>query len=103
MVKPRTQKKHRKLRSVKSRTPTPYPRAILSQSYMNVTQTWKNGVGRRNTVMIRNGKGIKRVEEFGTHGKIKEQTRKLTGAEKEQILQGQFIPGLWRNCRIGSC
>ena len=69
-----------------------------NRSYMNVTQTWKNGVGRRNTVIIRNGKGIKRVEEFGPHGEIKQKTRKLTKSEKAKILQGKFIPGLWKNC-----
>lgn len=92
----------RKLRKVKNRTPTPYPK--IRQSYMNISQTWKNGHGRRNTVMIRNGQGTKRVELLGAEGQVlKSQTRRLTGKERAHILRGTFIPGLWRNCRLGSC
>ncbi len=89
-------------RKLKQKKRPVHPRVVAHQSYMNVSQTWKNGVVRKNTVVIRNGKGIKRVEEFGPHGEIKKQTRKLTDTEKSQILQGQFIPGLWKNCRVGA-
>jgi hypothetical protein len=93
-----TRKGKAKTRRVQNRTPTPYP-AI--HQYMNVTQTWKNGEGRRNTVLIRNGKGTKRVERLGPRGEVLDvQNRPLTGPERNQILQGQFIPGLWRNCRL---
>ncbi len=68
---------------------------------MNVSQSWKNGVGRRNTVLIRNGQGVKKVERLGPQGQVLEtKTRKLTAPEKSQILQGQFVPGLWRNCTL---
>lgn len=71
---------------------------------MNVSQTWKNGQARRNIVVIRNGQGIKQVDVLGPNGlPVKTQTRRLTKAEKTQILEGQFVPGLWRNCRLGSC
>ena len=92
-------------RKVKHRTPTPYPRAIQSRSYMNVTQTWwKNGQGRRNTVKIINGKGEKRVELLGSQGQaMKTKTRRLTKSETNRILKGKFIPGLWRNCSLGFC
>lgn len=84
--------------------PTPHPRVFSTQSYMNVSHTWKNGKGQRNTVVIRNGQGVKQVDMLGANGQpVKTQTRRLTKAEKAQILEGQFIPGLWRNCRIGSC
>ncbi len=68
---------------------------------MNVTQTWKNGQGRRNTVIIRNGTGVKRVEQLGAQGEVLEtMTRPLTSMEKRTILEGKFIPGLWKNCRL---
>jgi hypothetical protein len=94
----------RKQGKVKNRTPTPYPRTTISQQYMNVSQTWKNGQGRRNTVIIRNGKGAKRVDLLGAQGQVlKSKTRKLTAPERTQILRGKFIPGLWRNCHMGAC
>jgi hypothetical protein len=99
------QKQRRALRSVKNRTPTPYPRtAIRHQSYMNVSETWVNGRGRRNVVAIRNGTGEKRVERLGPEGEVLGmQTRPLTPAEQRHILQGTFVPGLWRNCQLGDC
>lgn len=89
-------------KTLRNRRPTPHPK--MHASYMNVSQTLKNGEGRRNTVIIRNGQGIKQVDLLGPNGQpMKTQTRRLTKAEKAQILEGQFINGLWRNCRIGSC
>jgi hypothetical protein len=95
------QPKQRK-QSLKNRTPTPYPR--IHQTYMNVSETWKNGQGRRNTVVIRNGKGTKRVEQLGSRGEVLEtKNRPLTAPERTHILEGRFIPGLWRNCKLGQC
>jgi hypothetical protein len=95
-------KAKRTLRKVRNRTPTPHPRIFATQSYMNVSQTWKNGQGRRNIVQIRNGKGIKQVEVLGSQGEVtKSKTRRLTPQESQQILRGKFIPGLWRNCCVG--
>ena len=83
-----------------ARKPTPYPK-VFSSSYMNVSQTWKNGEGRRNTVMIRNGQGIKKVERLGNEGEVLEtKVRKLTPPERKEILEGRFVPGLWRNCTL---
>ncbi len=74
-------------------------RSSSKREYMNVTETWKNGEGRRNTVVIRNGgPAVKRVDIIHANGKKSTKTRKLTGAEKKKILSGTFIPGLWRNC-----
>ncbi len=76
----------------------------MHQSYMNVSQTWKNGQGRRNTVIIRNGHGEKRVEKLGAQGDVLEmQAHPLSPTEIQTILKGRFVPGLWRNCRLGSC
>lgn len=101
MVKIRSTRKQNPKKTLKSRKPTPYPRVFSTSSYMNVSQTWKNGEGRRNTVMIRNGQGVKKVERLGTQGEVLEtKTRKLSSPEKSQILQGRFVPGLWRNCTL---
>lgn len=75
----------------------------MHREYMNVSETWKNGEGRRNTVLIPNkGPAIKRVEVYRPGGKKTTKTRKLTAAEKKMILAGTFIPGLWRNCCPGT-
>jgi hypothetical protein len=98
-----TTRKTRKLKTLKSRKPTPYPkpRVFSTTSYMNVSQTWKNGEGKRNTVMIRNGQGVKKVERLGLEGEVLEtKVRKLTTPERKEILEGRFVPGLWRNCTL---
>jgi hypothetical protein len=73
--------------------------------YHSVQTKWVNGKGQRNTVNItRKGKAIKKVEVLGTNGRVvKSKTRKLTLKEKKQILEGVFVPKLWRNCRFGTC
>lgn len=100
-------RKNKRVRSIKGRKPTPYPRAPhaeIHQSYMNVSETWANGQGRRNIVTIRNGKGEKRVERLGPSGEVLEvQNRPLSAPERQEILRGKFVPGLWRNCRLGQC
>jgi hypothetical protein len=102
----------------KTRPPTPYPRAAAQSqqsqsqqqqqhethvSYMNVSQSWSPGQGmKRNTVTIRNGRGVKRVERLGPQGEVLEiAERPLSQMERQHILQGKFIPGLWRNCKVG--
>jgi hypothetical protein len=76
----------------------------MHQTYMNVSETWANGQGRRNVVTIRNGRGEKRVERLGPRGEVLgRQKRILAAPELRQILQGKFVPGLWRNCRLGQC
>ena len=98
--------KQKRMKSVKNRTPTPYPRISQQthQSYTNISETWVNGQGRRNVVTIRNGKGQKRVERMGPRGEVLDTTtRSLSPPERNQILRGKFVPGLWRNCRLGSC
>ncbi len=95
--------KRMRLRSVKNRKPTPYPYKV-HQSYTNVSETWVNGQGRRNIVTIRNGKGQKRVEKLGPGGEVLEvQNKPLSFPERKQILSGKFVPGLWRNCKLGIC
>ncbi len=105
---PRRTKKTRK-QPRKFRPPTPYPNANRQSqqsqpethvSYTNVSQTWTNGQGRRNTVTIRNGRGVKRVEHLGAQGEVLEMVeRPLSHRERQHILRGKFVPGLWRNCR----
>ena len=71
---------------------------------MNVSETWAKGQGRRNIVSIRNGKGHKRVERLGSRGEVLDtKNRSLTSPERNQILRGKFVPGLWRNCQLGQC
>ncbi len=78
--------------------------------YTSVTTNWsstpRNGkiYGTRNVVTIKNGKGTKTREALNAHGHVVEhKTRKLKRAEMEKITQGQFVPGLWRNCGLRSC
>lgn len=71
--------------------------------YYSVNQKIVNGKGQRNIVKIET-KGeqqtaVKVVEKLGAHGRVlKRKTRKLSAKEKKDILQGVFVPGLWRNC-----
>ena len=71
--------------------------------YVNVNERWVKGRGHRNTVRIpRRGAAIKKVEEFTPNGRVvRSRTRKLTKGEKEAILKGVFVPGLWKNCCLG--
>jgi hypothetical protein len=72
--------------------------------YLNVQEKWVNGKGQRNTVKITRGKAIKKVETLGAKGRVlRSKTRKLKAAEKQAILKGTFVPGLWNNCRFGTC
>jgi hypothetical protein len=72
--------------------------------YLNVQEKWVNGKGQRNTVKITRGKAIKKVETLGAKGRVlRSKTRKLKMAEKQAILKGAFVPGLWKNCRVGTC
>lgn len=94
-------KTRKQKKTLKSRKPKPHPRVFSTSSYMNVSQTWKNGQGRRNIVMIRNGKGIKKVERLGPQGEVLEtKVQQLTPPECKEILEGNFVPGLWRNCTL---
>ena len=98
----RKDKRKNKKRSVKNRIPTPYPK--VHSAYVNVSETWINGQGRRNIVTIKNGKGHKRVERLGLRGEVLDTKNKpLTAPERAKILEGRFVPGLWRNCTVGQC
>jgi hypothetical protein len=69
------------------------------KAYVNVQEHWENGKGKRNTVLIRNGTAIKKVEQLNASGRVVAQkTRKLTASEKKKILNRQFVKGLWKNC-----
>lgn len=72
--------------------------------YANVQERWRNGQGQRNSVTIqKGGPAIKKVESLGANGRVtKTKTRKLTKTEKEKILKGVFVPGLWSNCCLGA-
>ena len=74
-----------------------------SRDYVNIQERWVNGVGQRNTVLIRNGGLAKKVvEKIGANGRvISKKTRKLTAKERADILGGSFVSGLWRNCKLG--
>jgi hypothetical protein len=71
--------------------------------FVSIQAKLVNGKGQRNTVMITNGKASKTVEKI-LNGKVKEKkTRRLTSGERKKILSGTFVPGLWKNCKLGSC
>jgi hypothetical protein len=60
--------------------------------------------GIRKTVTIENGKGLKKLEKLGKKGAIiKSKTRKLSKNEISNITNGNFVPGLWSNCKLGNC
>ena len=72
----------------------------MHRHYYSVSQKVVNGKGQRNIVHIENnGPAVKVVEKLGSRGQVlKRKTRKLTAKEKKKILNGVFVPGLWRNC-----
>jgi hypothetical protein len=75
----------------------------MNQQYVSVQARLVNGRGQRNTVIIKNGSATKTVEKI-QNGRIKEKkTRKLSRSERKKVLAGMFVPGLWKNCKIGSC
>jgi hypothetical protein len=121
MAKPKTRSRVRVRSPVRSKAvlngtrrmplrSTPFPSGptgpigpIVKQrsEYVSVSESFHNGVGRRNTVVIKNnGPAFKKVEMFGPRGQSRSQTRRLTPAERGHILQGRFVSGLWRNCRV---
>jgi hypothetical protein len=77
-------------------------RRSCKRDYVNIQERWVNGVGQRNTVLIRNcGPAKKVVEKIGANGRVlAKKTRKLTAKEKTNILKGSFVSGLWQNCRV---
>lgn len=105
---PYTSRRHRShrspRRSVKNRTPTPHPRKQTNtrKAYVSIQEHWVNGVGQRNTVLIRNGgPASKVVEKIGPNGRVvAKRTRKLSPKERGNILRGEFVRGLWGNCRL---
>ncbi len=71
--------------------------------FVSVQAKLVNGSGQRNTVVIKNGKATKTVEKIKNGNVKQKKTRKLSPSERKQILAGQFVPGLWRNCKFGRC
>jgi len=66
-----------------------------------VHSMFKNGKGqtRRNTVSVKNGKGIKSVEVFTMDGKsIRRNEKPLSKSELEHIQMNKFIPKLFKDC-----
>ncbi len=60
--------------------------------------------GIRKSVSIKNGVGIKKVEKLGKDGAVvSSKTRKLSKEEINNIREGNFVPGLWNNCKLGNC
>ena len=60
--------------------------------------------GIRKSVSIKNGIGMKKIEKLGEKGSIiSSKTRKLTKDEINNIKEGNFVPGLWSNCKLGNC
>jgi hypothetical protein len=50
-------------------------------------------------VSIKNGKGYKLREVINKKGKAINRTRKaLNKSEIRHIMNGRFLPGLWKNC-----
>jgi len=57
--------------------------------------------GKRNTVTIKNGKGVKLVEELNKTGKPTKRVKKtLKKQEVENVVAGRFVKGFWNNCSI---
>jgi hypothetical protein len=79
--------------------------------YESVTTNWSSSpkndekvYGTRNIVTIRNGKGKKVKEALDKQGKVVERkTKTLKNTEIKQIKSGTFVPGLWKDCKLGSC
>jgi hypothetical protein len=72
--------------------------------YKNVTTNWSSepsdGVyGKRTEVIIKNGKGYKLNAQLNKRGKTKKQVKKnLSTKEIASVIEGQFLPGFWKNC-----
>lgn len=82
--------------------PAKTTRRQCHRNYVNIQERWVNGVGQRNTVLIRNGGPATKVaEKIGRNGRVlSKKTRKLSAKEKAAILDGTFVNGLWGNCRV---
>jgi hypothetical protein len=60
--------------------------------------------GRRNTVTIKNGKGVKQAITLNAAGNpVRRKTVKLSRNEARNVLKGKFMPGFWANCKTGKC
>ena len=75
--------------------------------YESVTTNWssspKSGKvhGTRNIVRIKNGKGVKTKEALNAAGKvIEKRNQTLKKKDIQKIVNGKFVPGLWRNCTL---
>ena len=73
------------------------------QEYVNVQAKLVNGSGQRNTVIVKNSRATKTVEMIQNDRVKQKKTRKLSPSERKKILAGTFVPGLWKNCKLGSC
>ncbi len=63
-----------------------------------------NVYGTQNIVTIKNGKGEKIKAALGKTGKaLKTRKVKLNAKEIKQITNNTFVPGLWKNCKLGKC
>jgi hypothetical protein len=60
----------------------------------------KNGkkTTRKNTVVVKNGKGTKTVS-MKERGRTRKTTKRLTPKEIHSIQNSQFIPGLFKDCQ----
>jgi hypothetical protein len=57
--------------------------------------------GKRNSVTIKNGKGVKVVEALNKNGKPLKTVKKiLKKKEVENVVAGRFVKGFWNNCSI---
>jgi hypothetical protein len=63
----------------------------------------KNQPMTHDVVSIKNGKGYKLREVLNKNGKAMNRTRKaLNKSEIRHIMNGRFLPGLWKNCGSNS-
>jgi hypothetical protein len=77
------------------------PQSHFSYHSEQVHSAFANGRGetRRNIVNIKNGKGYKAVETYGSNGKVKTKKRiPLKPKELACIRRNKFIPGLFKDC-----
>jgi hypothetical protein len=99
--KPQTRKAHR-IRSDESISPR-MSKSRGGFSYFN-TDTHQNG-GRKTVrkVSIKNGKGHKTMTQYKKDKKIFTVKKPLTIIEIVTIQRGQFIPGLFSDCKGPGC
>lgn len=69
---------------------------------VHMTKTAGKNVVKRNSVIIKNGKGVKSVV-VRDGKKVRKATRRLTGQEIKNIRAKKFMPKLFHSCQREIC